>query len=59
MRLILRQTGGGILGDHAEGEFAGKDIYSDLETTRIESLPAANPHRHVDVVVVEANKQGN
>lgn len=52
------QSGTGALVDDAEGNFAGGIVYSDLDVPTIESIPDTNPHRHVDTVLVAADKEG-
>ncbi|KDQ49836.1 hypothetical protein JAAARDRAFT_200488 [Jaapia argillacea MUCL 33604] len=42
----------------ANGLYATKTIYSDLNIPQIESLTPTRPHRDVDLVVVEAGRQG-
>jgi|ERR1700722_2253702 len=44
--------------DHAEGMYATDTIYSDLDLAKLEALPRTQPHRIVDLTVVEADQQG-
>jgi hypothetical protein len=44
--------------DHAEGMYATDTIYSDLDLDKLEALPRTQPHRIVDLTVVEADQQG-
>jgi len=48
----------GVLTDDARGMFATDIIYSDLDISQMESLPIGQPHRIVDVGLVNADKEG-
>ena len=34
------------------------EVYSDLDVEKFEKLPPSQPHRKVDLEVIEADKQG-
>lgn len=44
--------------DNAQGMYAGTKIYSDLDIPLLETLPRTQPHREVDMTLVEADEQG-
>ena len=44
--------------DTAKGDYEGTEIYSDLDTSKIESLPESQPHREVDITIVAAAQEG-
>ncbi|KAF7342762.1 NmrA domain-containing protein [Mycena sanguinolenta] len=56
--VLIHMSGTGFLGDRAKGEFSSEVIYNDLDIAQIESLPATQYHRNVDLAIVEADKQG-
>lgn len=47
-----------MLADNAAGMYATDTIYSDTNIQQIESLAPTQPHRDVDLAVVDADKQG-
>jgi len=49
----VHTSGTGILVDGAWGEYEGTEIYSDLDTEKVNALPATLPHRHVDTYVID------
>ncbi|KAJ7476364.1 hypothetical protein B0H11DRAFT_2032071 [Mycena galericulata] len=56
--ILIHMSGTGCLGDRAKGEFSSQTIYNDLDIAQIETLPATQAHRNVDLAIVEADKQG-
>lgn len=48
----------GVLSDHADGMHASPTIYSDLNIPQLETLSPEQPHRIVDLALVEADSQG-
>ncbi|KAJ7470202.1 hypothetical protein B0H11DRAFT_2041801 [Mycena galericulata] len=56
--ILIHMSGTGCLGDLANGEFSSQTIYNDLDVAQIETLPSTQPHRNVDLAIVEADKQG-
>ncbi|KAJ6451924.1 hypothetical protein C8R45DRAFT_1041487 [Mycena sanguinolenta] len=56
--VLIHMSGTGFLGDSAKGEFSSEVIYNDLDIAQIESLPATQYHRNVDLAIVEADTQG-
>ncbi|KAG5652021.1 hypothetical protein H0H81_006574 [Sphagnurus paluster] len=52
-------SGTGVLANNfAVGEYATETIYDDNEPAQIETLDPAQPHRNVDLELVNADKQG-
>ncbi|KAJ7655991.1 hypothetical protein DFH06DRAFT_1328832 [Mycena polygramma] len=51
---LIHMSGTGILADDAKGTLSEK-IYND---TDVEALPATQPHRNVDLAIVNADTQG-
>jgi nucleoside-diphosphate-sugar epimerase len=51
--LYLQTSGTSILNDNSNGQYEGKEIYSDLDTEKINAIPASNPHRHVDTYIID------
>ncbi|KAG6822868.1 hypothetical protein H0H92_012233, partial [Tricholoma furcatifolium] len=47
-----------VLSDRAGGMYASETIYDDKDATAIEALPATQPHRIVDLAVIDADKEG-
>jgi hypothetical protein len=47
-----------VLSDNAAGEFAGTEVFSDLDIAHIEHIADSAPHREVDLAVVAADKEG-
>ncbi|KAF7305597.1 NmrA domain-containing protein [Mycena chlorophos] len=56
--ILFHMSGTGALGDKAKGMFASTKVYSDLDIASIESLPATQNHRNVDLAVVAADAAG-
>ncbi|KAF8911926.1 hypothetical protein CPB85DRAFT_1375843 [Mucidula mucida] len=54
----LIHTSVGTLSEFAKGMHGTEEVYSDLDIPHIESLPPTAPHRHVDLEIVDADKQG-
>ncbi len=52
------QTPEGVLADNAVGMYGTDEVYSDLDVEKFERLPRNQPHRGVDLEVLEADKQG-
>jgi hypothetical protein len=48
----------GVLADNAVGMYGTDEVYSDLDVEKFEKLPPDQPHRGVDLEVLEADKQG-
>ncbi|KAI8576054.1 hypothetical protein K450DRAFT_258668 [Umbelopsis ramanniana AG] len=51
--LLLQTSGTSILNDDSNGQFEGKEIYSDVDTEKLNAIPASNPHRHVDTYLID------
>ncbi|KAF8348842.1 NAD(P)-binding protein [Amanita rubescens] len=47
-----------VLADNAVGMHGTDEVYSDLDVEKFEKLPLDQPHRGVDLEVLEADKQG-
>ncbi|KAJ7764319.1 hypothetical protein B0H16DRAFT_1718256 [Mycena metata] len=56
--ILIHMSGTGCLADGAQGAFSSETVYSDLDVAQIETLPATQPHRNVDLAIVEADNQG-
>ncbi|KAJ7025644.1 hypothetical protein C8F04DRAFT_131803 [Mycena alexandri] len=56
--ILIHMSGTGCLGDRAQGAFSSETVYNDLDIAQIETLPATQPHRNVDLAIVEADNQG-
>ncbi|KAJ7618781.1 hypothetical protein FB45DRAFT_840542 [Roridomyces roridus] len=56
--ILIHLSGVGCLADNAQGMFASSTIYTDMDFTRIEALPATQPHRKVDLAIVDADSEG-
>ncbi|KAF8071698.1 hypothetical protein FPV67DRAFT_1482350 [Lyophyllum atratum] len=55
---LIHTSGTGVLVDDAGGMYATTDIYSDLDVVKLNTLPPTQPHREVDITIVEADTQG-
>ncbi|KAJ7475778.1 hypothetical protein FB451DRAFT_256410 [Mycena latifolia] len=55
---LIHTSGTGVLSDDADGMRASPTIYSDLNISKLETLPPSAPHRNVDLALVEADSQG-
>ncbi|KAJ7707793.1 hypothetical protein B0H17DRAFT_1034046 [Mycena rosella] len=55
---LIHTSGTGVLGDDADGMHASPSIYSDMNIEQLETLSPDQPHRNVDLVLVEADSQG-
>ncbi|KAJ7776299.1 hypothetical protein B0H16DRAFT_1672331 [Mycena metata] len=56
--ILIHMARTGCLGDGAQGAFSSETMYSDLDIAQIETLPVTQPHRNVDLAIVEADSQG-
>ncbi|KAJ7104227.1 hypothetical protein B0H15DRAFT_809082 [Mycena belliarum] len=56
--VLIHTSGTGVLSDDADGMRASSTIYSDLDIPQLETLPSTQPHRDVDLTLVEADSQG-
>ncbi|EPQ52468.1 NAD P-binding protein [Gloeophyllum trabeum ATCC 11539] len=56
--ILIHTSGTGVLADNAQGKYASDLVYSDLDIPLIETLKPTQPHRWVDIAIVEAGKQG-
>ena len=59
--MYVRQSGTGILVDwnYKLGNHIDERIYSDLEVDKLEKISPQALHRPVDVLFLEADKQGS
>ncbi|KAF8206496.1 NAD(P)-binding protein [Mycena galopus ATCC 62051] len=55
---LIHTSGTGVLSDDANGMYSSPTIYSDLDVPQLEALPPDQPHRDVDLALVEADSQG-
>ncbi|CAO3690316.1 unnamed protein product [Umbelopsis ramanniana] len=51
--VYLQTSGTSILNDDSNGMYEGKEIYSDLDTEKVNAIPASKPHRHVDTYLID------
>ncbi|KAJ6559545.1 NAD-P-binding protein [Mycena capillaripes] len=56
--ILIHMSGTGCLGDAAKGMFSSSTIYNDTDIAQIETLPETQPHRNVDLAIIEADTQG-
>ncbi|KAF8687635.1 hypothetical protein AX14_003644 [Amanita brunnescens Koide BX004] len=56
--VLIHTSGTGVLADNAAGMYGTDEVYSDLDVEKFEKLPPSQPHRVVDLEVIEADKQG-
>ncbi|KAJ7664516.1 hypothetical protein DFH06DRAFT_1392243 [Mycena polygramma] len=54
---LIHMSGTGTVADEAKGTLSEK-IYNDMNIAEIEALPATQPHRNVDLAIVDADTQG-
>lgn len=47
-----------MLTDHAKGFFHYDTVYDDTNAAQLETLDPAQPHRNVDLALLEADKEG-
>jgi hypothetical protein len=57
--IFIQVSGTGVLTDNAMGMYSASSVTSDLDIRKIEALPITQPHREVDVTIIEADKQGS
>ncbi|KAJ7123462.1 hypothetical protein C8R44DRAFT_980830 [Mycena epipterygia] len=55
---FIHASGTGCLADDSFGMYGPRDIIDDIDTEKIAALSITQPHRNVDVELVEADKQG-
>ncbi|KAJ7284906.1 hypothetical protein C8J57DRAFT_1289814 [Mycena rebaudengoi] len=56
--VLIHTSGTGVLSDHAEGMHSSCPIYSDLNIAQLETLSPDQPHRNVDLALVDADSKG-
>ncbi|KAK7044259.1 hypothetical protein VNI00_007981 [Paramarasmius palmivorus] len=56
--IFINTSGTGVLMDKALGMYASQVIYNDEDAKQLEGLPPSQPHRIVDLAIVEADKAG-
>ncbi|EIW84048.1 NAD(P)-binding protein [Coniophora puteana RWD-64-598 SS2] len=56
--ILIHTSGTGLLVDKADGKFEGQTFYDDTDVEQMNSIPETQIHRNVDLLVVEADKQG-
>ncbi|KAJ7158829.1 hypothetical protein C8R46DRAFT_1110467 [Mycena filopes] len=56
--VLIHTSGTGVLSDHADGMHSSPTVYSDLNIAQLETLSPDQPHRNVDLALVEADSQG-
>lgn len=55
-RILLHNSGTGVLVDDARGDYASDKVYSDFDIEAIHDLPTSQPHRDVDAFIFGNNK---
>ncbi|EAU85510.2 hypothetical protein CC1G_06411 [Coprinopsis cinerea okayama7 len=55
---LIHTSGTGVLIDDARGMYASDTIYSDLDIATLASIPRTQPHREVDLAVIDADNEG-
>ncbi|KAF8884044.1 hypothetical protein BD779DRAFT_1742694 [Infundibulicybe gibba] len=55
---LINTSGTGVLSDDAAGQYAADVIYDDANPDQIETLAPTQPHRDVDLEILNADKQG-
>ncbi|KAF7330526.1 Rab guanyl-nucleotide exchange factor [Mycena venus] len=55
---LIHTSGTGVLSDDADGMHSSPTIYSDLDIAQLETLSPDQPHRNVDLTLVDADSQG-
>lgn len=55
---LVHTSGTGVLIDDVQGMHSTKNVYSDLDINKLETLAPTQPHRNVDLTLVEADAQG-
>lgn len=48
----------GVLADKAGGNYQTETIYNDADADQIETIAPTQPHRNVDLELIDADKQG-
>ncbi|CAL1702855.1 unnamed protein product [Somion occarium] len=56
--LLIHNSGTACLNDDARGMYSSDVIYDDMKPEQIEALPSSQPHRQVDMAIVEADQRG-
>ncbi|OBZ72277.1 hypothetical protein A0H81_07905 [Grifola frondosa] len=56
--IFIQTSGTGVLRDNAVGMFPTSTIYYDSDPDQMETLAPTQPHRNVDLAIVDADKQG-
>ncbi|KAJ3479450.1 hypothetical protein NLI96_g9047 [Meripilus lineatus] len=56
--IFIHTSGTGVLMDNAKGMYPTETIYDDSNIAQIESISETQPHRDVDLTIIEADKQG-
>ncbi|EGN98925.1 hypothetical protein SERLA73DRAFT_160536 [Serpula lacrymans var. lacrymans S7.3] len=56
--ILIHTSGTGVLTDKAAGMYAYDTIYDDTDVEQLETLADTQLHRNVDLLIIEADKQG-
>ncbi|GJJ74897.1 hypothetical protein EMPS_07255 [Entomortierella parvispora] len=56
--ILIHTSGTGVLLDRAGGSFASSDIYYDNDVAQLSTLAPSQPHRNVDLVLVDPKLKG-
>ncbi|KAG6857218.1 hypothetical protein H0H87_007637 [Tephrocybe sp. NHM501043] len=54
---FIHTSGTGVLVDDAQGQHSTSDVYSDLDLKKLGSIPDSQPHRNVDLAIVNADNE--
>ncbi|KAJ7727296.1 hypothetical protein DFH07DRAFT_231635 [Mycena maculata] len=56
--ILIHTSGTGVLSDSSDGMYPSSTIYSDLNISQLETLSPDQPHRNVDLTLVQADSKG-
>ncbi|KAK2464545.1 hypothetical protein APHAL10511_003403 [Amanita phalloides] len=56
--IIIHTSGTGVIADNAMGAFTSDYIYHDDDPDQLETLPADAVHRDIDLMFIDADKEG-
>ncbi|KAJ7120208.1 hypothetical protein C8R44DRAFT_877656 [Mycena epipterygia] len=58
VQTYINNSGTGVLADDAKGMYDYETVYDDTNPEQIETLDPEQPHRPVDLILIEADKAG-
>ncbi|KAF7424397.1 hypothetical protein PC9H_009704 [Pleurotus ostreatus] len=56
--ILIHTSGTGVLSDNAEGLYRTETIWNDADPAQIATIAPTQPHRNVDLLIVDADKEG-